>query len=114
MRCDVSQAASDLIAQKRAEIVAKIAAMKKGAPASAAPTPSPAPTPAAPRAVSSQSASPAPVDDLSRRVAEAKRRVADAQSKLAVKDNPYMVSLRAYIPYPITLLIASWAEYATS
>lgn len=30
-------------------------------------------------------------DDLGRRVAEAKRRVADAQSKLAVKDNPYMV-----------------------
>ena len=30
-------------------------------------------------------------DDLLRRVAEAKRRVADAQSKLAIKDNPYMV-----------------------
>ena len=30
-------------------------------------------------------------DDLERRVAEAKRRVADAQSKLAIKDNPYMV-----------------------
>lgn len=30
-------------------------------------------------------------DDLIRRVAEAKRRVADAQSKLAIKDNPYMV-----------------------
>ncbi|KAF8799743.1 small nuclear ribonucleoprotein hPrp3 [Phlegmacium glaucopus] len=29
-------------------------------------------------------------DDLERRVAEAKRRVADAQSKLAIKDNPYM------------------------
>ncbi|TFK41701.1 PRP3-domain-containing protein [Crucibulum laeve] len=29
-------------------------------------------------------------DDLVRRVAEAKRRVAEAQSKLAVKDNPYM------------------------
>lgn len=31
------------------------------------------------------------MDDLSRKVAEAKRRVAEAQSKLAVKDNPYMV-----------------------
>ena len=30
-------------------------------------------------------------DDLARRVAEAKKRVAVAQSKLAVKDNPYMV-----------------------
>lgn len=31
------------------------------------------------------------MDDLARKVAEAKRRVAEAQSKLAVKDNPYMV-----------------------
>ena len=31
------------------------------------------------------------MDDLSRKVAEAKRRVAEAQSKLAIKDNPYMV-----------------------
>lgn len=30
---------------------------------------------------------------MARRVAEAKRRVAEAQSKLAVKDNPYMVRL---------------------
>ncbi|GLB39198.1 putative PRP3-domain-containing protein [Lyophyllum shimeji] len=29
-------------------------------------------------------------DDIARRVSEAKRRVAEAQSKLAVKDNPYM------------------------
>ena len=28
---------------------------------------------------------------MARRIAEAKRRVAEAQSKLAVKDNPYMV-----------------------
>lgn len=32
-------------------------------------------------------------EDLARKVAEAKRRVAEAQTKLAVKDNPYMVSL---------------------
>jgi U4/U6 small nuclear ribonucleoprotein PRP3 len=31
-------------------------------------------------------------EDLARKVAEAKRRVAEAQTKLAVKDNPYMVS----------------------
>ncbi|OSX63253.1 hypothetical protein POSPLADRAFT_1139188 [Postia placenta MAD-698-R-SB12] len=74
-----------LIAQKKAEIAAKIAAMKKGASAAsaaAASTPSPAP-PAA-------GTPPSVSDDLARRVAEAKRRVAEAQSKLAVKDNPYM------------------------
>lgn len=48
--------------------------------------------------VKTASPSPAPgtplqnTDDLARKVAEAKRRVADAQTKLAVKDNPYMVS----------------------
>lgn len=36
-------------------------------------------------------------DDLVRRVAEAKRRVADAQSKLAVKDNPYMVCISFFL-----------------
>jgi U4/U6 small nuclear ribonucleoprotein PRP3 len=43
-------------------------------------SPSPAPGPVMPN-----------MDDLARKVAEAKRRVAEAQSKLAVKDNPYMV-----------------------
>lgn len=43
-------------------------------------SPSPAPGPAMPN-----------MDDLARKVAEAKRRVAEAQSKLAIKDNPYMV-----------------------
>ncbi|KAJ3547230.1 hypothetical protein NM688_g5425 [Phlebia brevispora] len=90
-------ATADLIAQKRAEIAAKIAAMKKSAPVSSASaslstsavaSPSPVGTPLA--ASTPQSASPAPADDLARRVAEAKRRVAEAQSKLAVKDNPYM------------------------
>ncbi|KAI0088438.1 PRP3-domain-containing protein [Irpex rosettiformis] len=83
-------ATADLIAKKRAEITAKIAAMKKGTSTSITATPSPAVTPPVPSATTSQSGSPAPVDDLSRRVAEAKRRVAEAQSKLAVKDNPYM------------------------
>ncbi|KAG1732194.1 pre-mRNA processing factor 3-domain-containing protein [Suillus paluster] len=75
-----------LIAQKRAEIAAKVAAMKGGIPSLAKVTPP----------VKTGSPSPAPgtplqnIDDLSRKVAEAKRRVAEAQTKLAVKDNPYM------------------------
>ncbi|KAF9226276.1 PRP3-domain-containing protein [Gyrodon lividus] len=79
-----------LIAQKRAEIAAKVAAMKSNlpglpakpavtAPAAKNASPSPAPGPAMPN-----------MDDLARKVAEAKRRVAEAQSKLAIKDNPYM------------------------
>ncbi|OCH85070.1 PRP3-domain-containing protein [Obba rivulosa] len=83
--------AQDLIAQKRAEIAAKLAAMKKGAPSSQ-PSASPSPAPAASAVPSPHAGSPGPgvSDDLARRVAEAKRRVAEAQSKLAVKDNPYM------------------------
>jgi len=78
--------ADALIAQKRAEIAAKLAAMK-----SAVPTP----TLSTPATKSSHSPSPAPpaVDDLARRVAEAQRRVAESQSRLAVKENPYMVSV---------------------
>ncbi|KAI6115140.1 pre-mRNA processing factor 3-domain-containing protein [Pisolithus croceorrhizus] len=97
-----------MIAQKRAEIAAKVAAMKmaKAAPVvppkppPAAPSPSPTPASAA-KTPATGTASPAvgtpPVDgpmpsldDIARRVAEAKRRVAEAQTKLAVKDNPYM------------------------
>ena len=102
MNVIVQLSADALIAQKRAEIAAKIAAMKKAAPTAAAPAPSPSPVPTptpptparTPAPATSSSASPAPgvSDDLTRRVAEAKRRVAEAQSKLAVKDNPYMVS----------------------
>lgn len=81
-----------LIAQKRAEIAAKLAAINK-TNASKLATPSPMSTPAI-----SHGASPSPApglpaaDDVARKVAEARRLVADAQSKLAVKDNPYMVS----------------------
>ncbi|RPD65244.1 PRP3-domain-containing protein [Lentinus tigrinus ALCF2SS1-7] len=78
-----------LIAKKKAEIAAKLAAMKKSA--SATPSASAAPTPPAASASASATASPSPIpDDMARRIAEAKKRVADAQSKLAVKDNPYM------------------------
>jgi hypothetical protein len=58
-------------------------------------TPSPSvssgPTPATPASGPGTPAALGITDDLVRRVAEAKRRVADAQSKLAIKDNPYMV-----------------------
>ncbi|KAJ3514705.1 hypothetical protein NLJ89_g2227 [Agrocybe chaxingu] len=112
--------AAELIAQKRAEIAAKHAAMMKKNPALAsatairpptgvaAPVPkvplvpasvpskvvyaaTPSPTATTPASGSGTPATPGLSDDLMRRVAEAKRRVADAQSKLAVKDNPYMV-----------------------
>ncbi|KAF8726543.1 hypothetical protein AX14_007747 [Amanita brunnescens Koide BX004] len=75
-------------------ITPKLAAPTPVKPAAAIPT---VPTPSS--SVSSRTASaaapsgpgtPATSDDLSRRVAEAKRRVAEAQTKLAVKDNPYM------------------------
>ncbi|KAF8157044.1 small nuclear ribonucleoprotein hPrp3 [Crassisporium funariophilum] len=125
----VKLSGAELIAQKRAEIAAKHAAMKNSAFSSAgagatkgpiglaapipkvpilpaslpskvvyAATPSPSissgPTPATP---ASGAGTPAAgiSDDLVRRVAEAKRRVADAQSKLAVKDNPYMTMPQA-------------------
>lgn len=85
--------AQALIAQKKAEIAAKIAAMTKNAPGAAAtstPPPKPSPSPALATPPSASTAG-TPTDDIARRVAEAKRRVAEAQSKLAVKDNPYMV-----------------------
>lgn len=53
------------------------------AKASPVKTDSPSPVPSAPLQNT---------EDLARKVAEAKRRVAEAQTKLAVKDNPYMVS----------------------
>ncbi|KIL60322.1 hypothetical protein M378DRAFT_921940 [Amanita muscaria Koide BX008] len=108
----VQPASADLIAQKRAEIAAKLAAMRNTSfgvgtpgppitPKFAAPTPvkPPVPIPSVSSSVSSRAtsaagpsgpATPTVSDDLARRVAEAKRRVAEAQSKLAVKDNPYM------------------------
>ena len=119
--CDpIKLSGADLIAQKRAEIAAKLAAMKKplvpAASATRATTGIAAPTPKVPilpaslpsKVVSNVtpsptvSSGPTPAtpasgsgtpDDLARRVAEAKRRVAEAQSKLAIKDNPYMVCL---------------------
>ncbi|CAL1709258.1 unnamed protein product [Somion occarium] len=69
--------------------------MRKTATPSKVATPSPLSTP-----VLSHGASPSPgpglpaADDVSRRVAEARRLVAEAQSKLAIKDNPYMTLAR--------------------
>ncbi len=57
-------------------------------------TPSPSissgPTPATAMTPASGTPAGAP-DDFNRRIAEARRLVADAKTKLAVKDNPYMV-----------------------
>ncbi|KAJ7190948.1 pre-mRNA processing factor 3-domain-containing protein [Mycena pura] len=87
-------AGAALIAQKRAEIAAKLAAMKN--PALAAPVPVKpiaAPVPAkAPPVVSNgptpASNSPVPsADAINKRI---KRLVADAHTQLAFKDNPYM------------------------
>ncbi|KAH9174828.1 pre-mRNA processing factor 3-domain-containing protein [Lactarius sanguifluus] len=79
-----------LIAQKRAEIAAKLAAMRSGSSSAFASPASNTPVPA-------QSSSPGPSaasahfsEDVSKRIAEAKRKVAEAQNKLATKDNPYM------------------------
>ncbi|KAG6914721.1 hypothetical protein DXG01_015751 [Tephrocybe rancida] len=101
--------AADLIAQKRAEVAAKLAIFKTNTLGWTPPVRAPIPTkPLAPIPSVSSSASvssgPTPAtgspasfagvtDDIARRVSEAKRRVAEAQSKLAVKDNPYMASL---------------------
>lgn len=112
-------AANDLILQKRAEIAAKLAAMKNvgsgspitqkppgiAAPIPTKPLPSkipvpsslsstpvttPKPTPGMTPPPKSGPGTSASTDDLARRVAEAKKRVAEAQTKLSIKDNPYM------------------------
>ncbi|KAH6891907.1 small nuclear ribonucleoprotein hPrp3 [Coprinopsis sp. MPI-PUGE-AT-0042] len=89
--------ATDLIAQKRAEIAAKLAAMKNSAAGgSGGPKPSatissgPTSATGTPRPGSGAPGGGGITEDLARKVAEAKRRVAEAQSKLSVRDNPYM------------------------
>ncbi|KAF8067886.1 pre-mRNA processing factor 3-domain-containing protein [Lyophyllum atratum] len=100
---------ADIIAQKRAEIAAKLAVFKTNTLGWTPPIRAPVPTkPAVPIQIAGATpsptvssgptpatGSPAPGtpligDVIARRVSEAKRRVAEAQSKLAVKDNPYM------------------------
>ncbi|KAK0467274.1 pre-mRNA processing factor 3-domain-containing protein [Desarmillaria tabescens] len=84
----ISQAA--IIAQKRAEIAAKVAAMNSGGAKIAAPTPVKPIASAVPMVKSASSTPPGLPDDLAKKIAEAKKKVVAAQSKLAVKDNPYM------------------------
>ncbi|KAF8267171.1 pre-mRNA processing factor 3-domain-containing protein [Lactarius quietus] len=75
-----------LIAQKRAEIAAKLAAMRSGSASAASSTP----VPAHPRSPGPTAASAHFAEDVGKRIAEAKRKVTEAQNKLATKDNPYM------------------------
>ena len=97
-----------MIAQKRAEVAAKLASMKNLAaggskPAGSVAAPQPiranATLPAKPTAASTPGTpgTPGASDDLARRIAEAKRLVASAQSKLANKDNPYMVRIEPVV-----------------
>lgn len=77
--------ADALIAQKRAEIAAKMAAINavRGSPIVSTTSSSSSSKTLGPPVIS---------DDLARRVAEAKRKVAEVQNRAAVKDNPYLVS----------------------
>ncbi|KAJ7637077.1 pre-mRNA processing factor 3-domain-containing protein [Roridomyces roridus] len=90
-----------LIAQKRAEIAAKLAAMKNPAlnAVAAMPPKPPVAVPAKPSAtVSSGPTPPTPsVENINRRI---KRLVEDAHSRMAVKDNPYMASSLDSMPPP--------------
>jgi hypothetical protein len=94
-----------LIAQKRAEIAAKLAAMRSGSntthasPASHTPVPTHPPSPG-PSAASAHFA-----EDVGRRIAEAKRKVSEAQNKLATKDNPYMVFRFSPIPFSLKAIV---------
>ncbi|TFY80658.1 hypothetical protein EWM64_g3352 [Hericium alpestre] len=76
-----------MILQKRAEIAAKLAAMKSSIPGV---TPPAAPSPVATPSPSSVSPAPSISEDLSRRVREAQKKVLQAHDKLSFKDNPYM------------------------
>ncbi|KAI0044786.1 PRP3-domain-containing protein [Auriscalpium vulgare] len=65
-----------LIAQKRAEVAAKLAAMSRKTPALGG--------------LTTHTTSSEEVGDVGKKAIEARRKVTEAQSKLAVKDNPYM------------------------
>ncbi len=93
------QSHAAVIAQKRAEIAAKVAAMRGGGASIAAPTPVKPIASAVPMVKSASSTPPGLPDDLAKKIAEAKKKVVAAQSKLAVKDNPYMVSISAILFY---------------
>ncbi|GAW07864.1 u4 u6 small nuclear ribonucleoprotein [Lentinula edodes] len=100
---ETSSSTAAMIAQKRAEIAAKMAKMRNSVlsgagvtlPGTTAPTTTTTTTTTT-TAMDSLPKKPTPSDsvtpvlpaDLARRVAEAKRKVAEYQTKLAVKDNP--------------------------
>ncbi|KAG8770598.1 hypothetical protein FRC12_004167 [Ceratobasidium sp. 428] len=80
-----------LIAAKRAEIAAKLAAFKKGSTGGGGPVPTPPPAIAAP-VPSTLPSKPALPDksDIAKRIEEAKRRVAEGVAKKAAQENPYI------------------------
>ncbi|PAV20668.1 PRP3-domain-containing [Pyrrhoderma noxium] len=79
----------ELIRQKRAEVAAKMAAMTGKKPIfPSAPTKSTPPQ--APVQAPKPTTSLLATEDIARRVAEAKKRVAEAQSRMSLKDNPYL------------------------
>lgn len=87
----------------RAPVPTKVAVpMLHLATTTSSPTISSGPTPAT---GSPPPGNPLAIDDIARRVTEARRRVADAQTKLAVKDNPYMVIVSLCSPYHSISLI---------
>lgn len=98
----------DVIAQKKAEIAAKIAAMglaKSGSgnstsvstPISIPSTPAPnANLPAKPAGSGAGATALPDKDEIARRVAEAKRLVAEANTRSAISANPYIVSFISF------------------
>ncbi|KAI0305211.1 pre-mRNA processing factor 3-domain-containing protein [Multifurca ochricompacta] len=79
-----------LIAQKRAEIAAKLAAMRSSSTTAFASPVSRTPAPTLSSSTGTSAASAHFAEDVGKRIVEAKRKVTEAQNKLAVKDNPYM------------------------
>jgi U4/U6 small nuclear ribonucleoprotein PRP3 len=98
----------DVIAQKKAEIAAKIAAMglaKSGSgPSTSVSTPASIPStpaqnvnlPAKPNVPGAGATALPDKDEIARRVAEARRLVANATTQAAISSNPYMVSRFAF------------------
>lgn len=79
------------MAKKRAEIMAKVAAMGLAKPATTSEKPGPTNLPAKPTTSSSSTPLLPDPSELARRVAEARRRVAEATAKAEISSNPYIV-----------------------
>ncbi|KZV72010.1 PRP3-domain-containing protein [Peniophora sp. CONT] len=92
-RSDATSSNQDLIAQKKAEIAAKLAAFKKNAAAPGGATVSAGPT--APSSPAPGGGGSSNVSDIAARIAEAKKKVAAAQGKVgATGGNPYMAAVQ--------------------